>query len=189
VRGRVAIPVLSHKYPKWEFYQNVILMRSDCGKNPILSSVYLSGSHHILPSQWPWTNCDGTAKLLMSGPLKWTWHETSCGPITICEEGHCDGKMRWDPVTVGTIDLDTNSSEPTCECGLGNRENPSEPTTPPRARSTEKWKRVKYVVPCVDLNFLIFRISWPLMKNHKIQVNHISWPLIKNQKIDVNHIS
>jgi len=33
-------------------------------------------------------------------------------------------------VTVGTIDIGTNPSEPTCECGLGNRENPSEPTTP-----------------------------------------------------------
>jgi len=32
--------------------------------------------------------------------------------------------------TVGTIDIDTNPSEPTIECGLGNRENPSEPTTP-----------------------------------------------------------
>jgi len=33
-------------------------------------------------------------------------------------------------VTVGTIDTGTNPSEPTSECGLGNRENPSEPTTP-----------------------------------------------------------
>jgi len=32
--------------------------------------------------------------------------------------------------TVGTIDLGTNPSDPTSECGLGNRENPSEPTTP-----------------------------------------------------------
>ena len=32
--------------------------------------------------------------------------------------------------TVGPIDLGTDSSEPTSECGLGNRENPSEPTTP-----------------------------------------------------------
>jgi len=33
-------------------------------------------------------------------------------------------------VTVRTIDLGTNSSEPTSECGLGNRKNPFEPTTP-----------------------------------------------------------
>jgi len=45
---------------KWGFYRNVIPMRWDCGKNPILNSVYLT--------------------------------------IAICEEGHCDGKMRWDPV-------------------------------------------------------------------------------------------
>jgi len=32
--------------------------------------------------------------------------------------------------TVGTIDLGTNSSEPTSESGLGNWENLSEPTTP-----------------------------------------------------------
>ena len=32
--------------------------------------------------------------------------------------------------TVWTIDIRTNQSEPTSECGLGNRENPSEPTTP-----------------------------------------------------------
>ena len=32
--------------------------------------------------------------------------------------------------TVGTIDIGTNPSEPTSECGLGNLENPSEPTTP-----------------------------------------------------------
>ena len=32
--------------------------------------------------------------------------------------------------TVGPIDLGTNSSEPTSECGLRNRQNPSEPTTP-----------------------------------------------------------
>ena len=32
--------------------------------------------------------------------------------------------------TVGTIDIGTNPSEPTSECGLGNRENPSEPTMP-----------------------------------------------------------
>jgi len=31
---------------------------------------------------------------------------------------------------VGTFDIGTNPSEPTSECGLGNRENPSEPTTP-----------------------------------------------------------
>jgi len=28
----------------------------------------------------------------------WTWPVKRCGPIAICEEGHCDGKMRWDPV-------------------------------------------------------------------------------------------
>ena len=32
--------------------------------------------------------------------------------------------------TVGTIDIGTNPSEPTGECGLGNQENPPEPTTP-----------------------------------------------------------
>ena len=42
------------------------------------------------------------------------------------------------PWTVGTIDIDTNPSEPTSECGLGNRENPSEPTTP--LPSPQKWK-------------------------------------------------
>ena len=31
---------------------------------------------------------------------------------------------------VGTIDVGTNPSEPTSECGLGNQENPSETTTP-----------------------------------------------------------
>ena len=61
--------------------------------------------------------------------------------------------------TVGTIDLGTNLSEPTSECGLGNRENPLNPQRPSRARSTENPSRVKYVVPFVDLNFVIFRIS------------------------------
>ena len=32
--------------------------------------------------------------------------------------------------TMGAIDIGTNPSEPTSECRLGNRENPSEPTTP-----------------------------------------------------------
>ena len=43
-------------------------------------------------------------------------------------------------LTVGTIDIGTNPSEPTGECGLGNRENPSEPTTPfpsPQYRKAE----------------------------------------------------
>ena len=35
-----------------------------------------------------------------------------------------------DAETVGTIDLDTISSQPTSEYGLENREDPSEPTTP-----------------------------------------------------------
>jgi len=30
--------------------------------------------------------------------LEGSWPVKRCGPITICEEGHCDGKMRWDPV-------------------------------------------------------------------------------------------
>jgi len=42
--------------------------------------------------------------------------------------------------TVGTIDLDTIPSELTSECGLGNRENPSEPTTPPPRRG---WSQTK----------------------------------------------
>jgi len=35
------------------FYRKVIPMRWDCGKNPILSIVYLTGSHRIFPSQRP----------------------------------------------------------------------------------------------------------------------------------------
>jgi len=37
--------------------------------------------------------------------------------------------QRMEAHKVGTIDIGTNPSEPTYECGLGNRENPSEPTT------------------------------------------------------------
>jgi len=33
------------------FYRNVIPMRWDCGKNPIVNSVYLTGSRRIFPSQ------------------------------------------------------------------------------------------------------------------------------------------
>jgi len=36
----------------------------------------------------------------------------------------------YDHHTVGTIDIGTNPSEPTSECRLGNRENPSQPTIP-----------------------------------------------------------
>jgi len=57
--------------------------------------------------------------------------------------------------TVGTIDLGTNQS-------------PLNPQRPSRARSTENHNRVKYVVPFVDLTFVIFHIPWPLMKNQKI---------------------
>ena len=70
--------------------------------------------------------------------------------------------------TAGTIDLSTNSSEPTSECGLRNRENPSEPTTPLPSPQYGKSQSSKHVIPSVDLTFLIFRISWPLMKNQKI---------------------
>jgi len=38
---------------QWGFYRNVMSMRWDCGKNPILSIVYLTGSHRIFPSQRP----------------------------------------------------------------------------------------------------------------------------------------
>jgi len=30
--------------------------------------------------------------------LEWTWPVKCCEPIVICEEGQCDGKMRWDSV-------------------------------------------------------------------------------------------
>jgi len=50
---------------EWGIYQNVIPMRRDCGKNPILSSVNLTGSHRILPSQWP------TSQIAM-GPQRFT---------------------------------------------------------------------------------------------------------------------
>ena len=39
---------------------------------------------------------------------------------------------------------------------------------PSRACSAEKRRRVKYVVPFVDLKFMIFHISWPLLKHEKI---------------------
>jgi len=32
------------------------------------------------------------------GSWRGTWRLKRCGPIAICEEGHCDGKMGWDPV-------------------------------------------------------------------------------------------
>jgi len=35
----------------WGFYRNVDPVRWDCGKTPILSSVYLTGSHRIVPKQ------------------------------------------------------------------------------------------------------------------------------------------
>ena len=123
--------VCNIKRIQWGFYRNVISMRWDCGKPPILSSVYLTGSHRIFTSQWPSsTNCEGTATLYRSGPLQ--EHETfskehmvheyisktctrcsfdkvPCSwrgpdlwsvavPSQLVEEGHCDGKMRWDPV-------------------------------------------------------------------------------------------
>ena len=67
--------VCNIKRIQWGFYRNVISMRWDCGKPPILSSVYLTGSHRIFTSQWPSsTNCEGTATLYRSGPLQ--EHET-----------------------------------------------------------------------------------------------------------------
>jgi len=45
---------------------------------------------------------------------------------------------------------------------------PLNPQRPSRARSTEKRRRVKYVIHFFDLNFMIFRISWPLIKKQKI---------------------
>ena len=60
-------------------------------------------------------------------------------------------------LTVGTIDLGTNLSEPSSECGLGNWENPSEPTTPlpspqygklqsSKIRDTFCWLKFPYLV-------------------------------------------
>jgi len=47
-------------------YRNVIPMRWDCGKNPILNSVYLTGSHSIFPSQWP-------SSQIAMGPQRFNW--------------------------------------------------------------------------------------------------------------------
>jgi len=112
-------------------YRNVIPMRWDCGKNPVLSSVYLTVSHRIFRSQWPSSQIAmGLQRFKGQVPLQdhetfwkehlvhvfWkifvhevffsesfvilegTWPLKRCGPIAICEEGHCDGKMRRDPV-------------------------------------------------------------------------------------------
>ena len=51
---------------QWGFYRNVIPMRWDCGKNPILNSVYLTGSHSIFPSQWP-------SSQIAMGPQRFNW--------------------------------------------------------------------------------------------------------------------
>jgi len=85
----------------------------------------------------------------------------------------------WDSVT---IDIGTNPSEPTSECGLGNRENPSEPTTPLPSPQYKKSKSSKICGSFCWLKFYDFHISWPLMKTQKIEVNHISWPWSKIRK-------
>jgi len=54
---------------------------------------------------------------LIHTKMMWVWHFRACAEVM------------WSD-TVGTIDTGTNPSEPTSECGLGNRENPSEPITP-----------------------------------------------------------
>ena len=50
---------------EWGFYWNVIPMWWDCGKPPILSSVYLTGCHRIFPSQW-------TSSQIAMGPQRFT---------------------------------------------------------------------------------------------------------------------
>jgi len=65
---------------------------------------------------------------------------------------------------------------------------PLNPQRPSRARSTESHSRVKYVVPFVDLNFLIFPISSPDAKSQNLIQSYLV-PLIKFQKIEVNLIS
>ena len=56
--------------------------------------------------------------------------------------------------TVGTIDTGTNPSEPTIEDQLSMGLEILNPQL--TSRSTEKRRRVKYVLPFVDLTFLIF---------------------------------
>jgi len=50
------------------------------------------------------------------------------GILQITSAKQCPQVWSWFG-TVGTINIGTNPSEPTTECGLGNSGNPSEPTT------------------------------------------------------------
>ena len=60
--------------------------------------------------------------------LNTQWSETDIyTPVQETLTG--DERHEFGHWTVGTIDIGTDPSEPTRECGLGNRENPSEPTT------------------------------------------------------------
>jgi len=49
---------------------------------------------------------------------------------TLVVHERSDFLLLFSIATVGTIDIGTNTFEPTSECGLRNRENPFEPTTP-----------------------------------------------------------
>ena len=62
-------------YTQWGFYRNVIPLHWDCGKNPILNIVYLTGSHCIFPLQWPSSQIAmGPQRFNWSGPPPRTWN-------------------------------------------------------------------------------------------------------------------
>jgi len=90
------------------------------------------------------------------------------------------------PPTVGTINLNTSSthpSKPTSECGLGNRENPSEPTTPLPSPQYRKSEASKIRGTFVDLNFLIFHQGPREMIDLNLLMFHRGPRDMKNQKI------
>jgi len=82
------------------------------------------------------------------------------------------------------IDLGTNQSEPTSECGLGNRENPSETTTPLPSPQYGKSQSSKICYTFCWLNFSDFPyLEAPDEKSEKLSESYLVAPDEKSEKL------
>jgi len=57
-----------------------------------------SATCQVVPCQGPLVPKTQVLDPKVSFSWRGIWPVKRCGPIAICEEGHCDWKMRWDPI-------------------------------------------------------------------------------------------
>jgi len=103
---------------------------------------------------------------------------------------HKKSHFRRMGTTVGTIDIGTNPSEPTSECGLGNRENSSEPTTPLLSPQYGKSQSSKINLSFCSLEFSDFPyLMAPDKKSENLSQSYLVAPDEKSEKISQQNVS